>query len=832
MLHSIGFAPATCLGDDFMNAPWSDVAIAMQISTYSYKTLADAFVPLMTSGGSLVGLDFDNTLAWPAYNWMGVAKSALESLNRYLAKELGPKGIRSNLVAAGPVKTMAAKSIPGFSKFEDIWSERAPLGWNVFDSTAVAKAVVALLSDWFPTHHRRDDPRRWWLSRRRGVSTTNRLGRETSPYLRQHKDNPVDWYAWGPEAFATATERNVPILLSVGYSACHWCHVMAHESFEDSEVAALMNSLFVNVKVDREERPDVDAVYMDAVQALTGRGGWPMTVFLAPDGKPFYGGTYFPKAQFLRLLEAIDDVWRSKPDDVRTNVDALMDVLGRSALIAPAADVPGIDALNAALAQLGQNFDSEWGGFGAAPKFPSTMNLDLILRTYTQLPSEAAEAVVTTSLDAMASGGIYDHLGGGFARYSVDRQWLVPHFEKMLYDQALLVRVYTHGWQLFGHERWKQVVEETIGYVLGEMTHSGGGWYSAEDADSPDEHGHGHEGLFYTWTPSECMEVLGADLAANAMQYWDVTAEGNFEARNILNRQAQRGDLLRPDSIEHARQLLFRARAGRRRPGLDDKVLTEWNALFLAALAEAGAAFARADWIAAAVRNAEFLYAELRRADGRWYRSWKADGAPRARHDALAADHACLVDAFTRLAEATGMSRWIAAATEVADTMLDHFWDPGAGGLFTTADDGEALIVRQKDLMDNATPSANSVAAVALYRLGALTGETRFTHHADRILRLLATVVAQAPTAFGNALAAVHMRRSGIKEILITGERHDLVAIAQAQWLPNAVVAWGERYESPLWVDRPDGFAYVCENFACRLPVNTAADLQSLLKEM
>ena len=660
----------------------------------------------------------------------------------------------------------------------------------------------------------------------------NRLAAETSPYLRQHAENPVDWYAWGPEAFTAAKERNVPILLSVGYSACHWCHVMAHESFEDTEVADAMNRLFVNVKVDREERPDVDAVYMDAVQALTGRGGWPMTVFLTPDGQPFYGGTYYPKPTFLSLMSSIDDVWRNRRGDVEQNVGALMQALARSAATEPVADVPGVEVLNGALRQLGQSFDGEWGGFGQAPKFPSTMNLDLVLRAYVQMPNDTARTVITTSLDAMASGGIYDHIGGGFARYSVDREWLVPHFEKMLYDQALLLRVYVHAWLVFREPRWQQVVEETIGYVLTEMTDSGpegGGWYSAEDADSPDEHGHGHEGLFYTWTRSELVDVLGAQLAATAAEWWEVGDEGNFEGRSILCRMNHRGDLLRPDEIERARALLFDSRAARRRPGLDNKVLTEWNALFLGALAEAGAAFGRNDWLAAATANAEFLLRELRDERGRWFRAWQRDGTPRHRHAALAGDHACLVDAFVRLGEATGQGRWITEAVVVADTLLDHFWDTDQGGVFTTADDAEALIVRQKDLLDNATPSANSMAACALYRLGALTGERRFTNHADQTLKLLGRVLVQAPTAAANALAAAEMRRHGLAEVVITGDRPDLVAVAQAEWRPNAVLAWGEPFDSPLWHERPDGFAFVCENSVCRLPVSTQEDLAEQL---
>ncbi|MGD9702531.1 MAG: thioredoxin domain-containing protein [Acidimicrobiia bacterium] len=659
------------------------------------------------------------------------------------------------------------------------------------------------------------------------MTATNRLAAETSPYLRQHAENPVDWYAWGPAAFAAAKERDVPILLSVGYSACHWCHVMAHESFEDDEVADVMNRLFVNVKVDREERPDVDAVYMDAVQAMTGRGGWPMTVFLAPDGNPFYGGTYFPKPQFLQLLAAIDDVWRNRRADLQQNVDALKKALDRTGKVEPAKELPGIEHLNLALQQFAQQFDADWGGFGSAPKFPSTMGLELVLRAQRESGGEQARQVVATSLDAMASGGMYDHLGGGFARYSVDAHWLVPHFEKMLYDQALLARIYLHAWQAFGEVRWKQVVEETIGYVMRDLRHPDGGFYSAEDADSLDEHGHSHEGLFYVWTPVQIDEVLGPELGAVARDWYEVTPGGNFEGATILSRLGHRGELIRPDDVERARQLLFEARGSRRRPGLDDKVLTEWNGLMLATLAEAAAALGRADWLEAAIANAEFLLRELREPDGRWRRSWQADGG--ARHRALAADHAALVDAFTRLAEASGQARWIEEARAVADQMLDHFWDPQRGGLFTVAEDGEQLVVRQKDLLDNATPSANSIAANALYRLGALTGEARYEHQADQILQLLGGVITGAPTAFANALAAVDMRRAGIAEVAIVGDRPDMVHAVQRAYRPNVVLAWGEPYESPLWASRTDGHAYVCRHYACQAPQTTVDGLLAQL---
>ncbi|MDP9464819.1 MAG: thioredoxin domain-containing protein [Actinomycetota bacterium] len=660
------------------------------------------------------------------------------------------------------------------------------------------------------------------------MAATNRLGQETSPYLRQHAENPVDWYPWGADAFAAAAERNVPILLSVGYSACHWCHVMAHECFEDDEVAAEMNRRFVNIKVDREERPDVDSIYMDAVQAMSGRGGWPMTVFLTPDGHPFYGGTYFPKPNFLSLMAAIDDVWVNRPADVRQNVEALGNAIQRTAQIKPVTDLPGVAAFNEAMQQLAGSFDARWGGFGNAPKFPSTMSLDLILRAYRRAPQDDAKTIVTTSLDAMASGGIYDHIGGGFARYSVDEEWLVPHFEKMLYDQALLIRVYLHAYLVFGEQRWKQVVEETIDYVLRDLRHVSGGFFSAEDADSPDEHGHGHEGLFHTWTIDEVTEVLGSD-AAVALEWYEFAEGGNFEGRTIPARLRHRGELLRPPEVESARQRLFQARSERRRPGLDDKVLTEWNGLMLASMAEAGAALDRADWLEAAVANGRFLVEHLRQADGRWHRSWQAEGQPQARHAALAADHAALVDAFTRLGEASGDGAWIDHARDVADTMLDHFWDVDNGGLFTTADDGEQLVARQKDLMDNATPSANSIAAVALVRLGALTGEARYGNHAEQILRLLGRVVPQAPTAFSNALAAVDMVATGITEIAVVGDRPDLVRAVHSRWLPSAVLAWGTPYDSPLWEHRSDGFAYVCRHYACQTPADTVETLVAQL---
>ena len=665
----------------------------------------------------------------------------------------------------------------------------------------------------------------------------NRLDQETSPYLRQHADNPVDWYAWGDEAFERARAEDRPILLSVGYSSCHWCHVMAHESFEDPTTAELMNRLFVNVKVDREERPDVDAIYMDAVQAMTGHGGWPMTVFLLPDGRPFFGGTYFPKERrggmlsFTDLCERIDDVWRTRRADLEEQAEGLTEAIGRSTELAPGQALPGTEVLTAAFGQLQAQFDATWGGFGGAPKFPQAMSIDLLLRMHAHSGSADALAMATTSLDAMAAGGIYDHLGGGFARYATDQQWLVPHFEKMLYDNALLARAYLHAWQLTGEPRYRQVLDETVGYVLRDLAQPGGGLASAEDADSE-----GVEGRFYVWSLDEVRTVL-ADAGLTpaeideAVLWWGITEAGNFEGANILFR-FERDRLERSPTVERARLALLEHRGHRVRPGLDDKVLTEWNALFLAALAEAAAATGDADWLAAAVANGEFLLRELRRPDGRWLRSWQADGG--ARHLAYDADHAALVDAFTRLGEATGQARWIEAARATADALLELFWDEERGGLYTTGSDAEALVTRPKDLMDNATPSANSLAAVALLRLAARTGELRYRDRAEDILRLLGDPAGRHPTAFGHLLAAVDLVAAGQQEVVVTGDRPDLVGVVTRRWHPNAVLAWGEADDGPLWAGRDAGAdgtgqAYVCRDFACQRPTGDPDELAAQL---
>jgi hypothetical protein len=654
----------------------------------------------------------------------------------------------------------------------------------------------------------------------------NRLVQESSPYLRQHRDNPVDWYAWGPEAFAKAKAEDKPILLSVGYSSCHWCHVMAHESFEDEETAELVNQLFVNVKVDREERPDVDAVYMEFVVATTGQGGWPMTVFLTPDGAPFYGGTYFPKVgrqgmpSFGQLCEAVDQHWREHRDDIEEQTDRILEEISRSARLEPDPDLPSADTVELALEQLLKAHDVTWGGFGRAPKFPQTMSLDLLLQVHRRTGDPVLLEAVTTSLAAMARGGIYDHVGGGFSRYSVDAFWMVPHFEKMLYDNALLARTYLHAWQVTGDPEHLQVVEEVIGYVQRDLATSDGGVTSAEDADSE-----GEEGRFYVWKRSQLREVLGEQADA-AIEWWGVTEGGNFEGATILHRP-QGGSLLRSAEVEAARARLFEVREQRARPGLDDKVLTEWNALWLATLAEAAFATGRADWLAAAERLGELLLRELRREDGRWLRSWQAQGG--ARHLAFASDHAALVDAFTRLSEATGHARWLDEAVATADTMLELFWDAEHGGLFTTGSDAEALVARQKDFQDNAVPSANSQAALAFLRLASLTGEARWLEHAEAILRLFGRYAKSHPMGFALLLQAVDLHQTGSTEVVVAGERPDLVDELRARFLPGAVLAWGERRDSPLWADRVDGRAYVCKDFTCQLPAEDAATLVAQL---
>ena len=657
---------------------------------------------------------------------------------------------------------------------------------------------------------------------------TNRLASASSPYLRQHRDNPVHWFQWGDEAFAEAQRTGKPILLSVGYSACHWCHVMAHESFENNDVADVMNSLFINVKVDREERPDVDAVYMDAVQALTGRGGWPMTVFCTPTGEPFYGGTYYPRDSFVKLMQAVDDAWTNRRDELQQNVDALVEAIGRTAHIAPANDIDIPELITATLNGISNSFDSQWGGFGNAPKFPSTFAIDLLLREFQISQNPLLLEMAETSLDAMAAGGMYDHIGGGFARYSVDEKWLVPHFEKMLYDQAQLTRVYLHAWQITGDARHLQTTREIIEYVLRDLCHESGGFYSAEDADSLDEHGHSEEGAFYTFTPDEIRAITG-DKAAEALAWWNITDAGNFEGRNIPHRIPQRGHIERPAVIEQARREIFETREKRVRPGLDNKVLLEWNAMMLSVLCEAASALDDTVLTNAAIKNAQFILRNLASSTDGWHRSWQPDAQPQAQHTALAHDLAHLVDAMTRMYELTADHSYLEVATSTAHQLIDQHWDNENGGLFTVSRMAEQLVVRQKDLMDNATPSSNAVAAMAFLRLSALTGDETLAQRAHDILRLLGRVAPSAPSAFCFAMSAALLHHHGISEIVIPGNNAALLQVAREQWRPHAVIAWGDSFASPLWEDRSDGYAYVCKNYTCLLPASTPDELRARL---
>jgi hypothetical protein len=658
----------------------------------------------------------------------------------------------------------------------------------------------------------------------------NRLARETSPYLLQHAHNPVDWYPWGDEAFARARAEDKPVLLSVGYSACHWCHVMERESFENPQIAAVMNADFVNVKVDREERPDVDHIYMQAVQSLTGRGGWPMTVFLTPDGTPFYGGTYFPPEDrhglpgFPRLLASLTDAWRSRRAEVVQSGREIAESLGQTDRLRRAATLLGEEVLFSAFGGISSQFDEEWGGLGGAPKFPQPMIWEFVLRFFKRSGNPYAQRMVHTTLTRMARGGMYDQLGGGFARYSVDAQWMIPHFEKMLYDNAQLASLYLHAWLALGDPECRRVCEETLDYLLRDMADPAGGFYSAEDADSE-----GHEGKFYVWTAGEIRAVLGAD-ADRALAYWGVDRGSNFEGKSNLFLAAEPD----PESIAPLRRQLFAARARRVRPGRDDKVLAAWNGLACRAFAEAGRALGRADYVAAAVRNAEFLLGAMRR-DGRLLRSWK-NGEARLR--GYLEDYAMVAAALLEVYEATFERRWLDAARALADDMLGLFWDEGLEGFYDTGHDHEKLIVRPRNLYDNAVPCGTSVAIEALLRLAVLTGEAAYEARALTALRPLADLLGRHPTAFGRFLCALDFHLGPKIEVALVTPAGDAGALAAevfGRFLPNRVVAGmvaGDAQAAagvPLLEGRTviDGrpTAYVCRNYACELPVTEPAAL-------
>ena len=655
----------------------------------------------------------------------------------------------------------------------------------------------------------------------------NHLENETSPYLLQHVDNPVDWHPWGEEAMRLAKEQDKPILLSIGYAACHWCHVMAHESFEDQVTAEQMNADFINVKVDREERPDVDSIYMQAVNAMTGRGGWPMTVFLTPDGKPFYAGTYFPNEprhgmpSFQQILTGVIQAWRNDRENVVGSASEVAQQLQALSGVGFEEQPLDEEIFRSALRGLGQRFDASWGGFGDAPKFPQPMTIEFLLRESIRGENDNALEMAEGTLRKMAKGGMYDQIGGGFARYSVDHRWLVPHFEKMLYDNAQLARVYLHAWQVTGNDFYRRITEETLDYVLREMRHEDGGFYSSQDADSE-----GVEGKFYVWSADEIREALGEE-ADTFMRVYGVSNEGNWEGHNILNlRLAEALD----GRIAAARATLYELRSKRIWPGLDDKVLTSWNGLMLAAFAEAGQALGRADYIEAAESNADFLHRTMRRDSGRLFRTWKAGSD--AKYNGYLEDYAYLADGLLALYEATFERRWVDWARELAELMLGHFRDTKNGGFFDTSDDHEQLIHRPKDLQDNAVPSGNAMAASVLVRLSLLTGNGDYWQVAEQITSTMNKFMAQYPSGFGQWLNVAKFMLSAPREIALMGSGDaiaPLLKVIRGGYRPFQVVAAGEEGSLPLLENRPQidgkGTAYVCRRFVCQAPVTGPEEL-------
>ena len=686
----------------------------------------------------------------------------------------------------------------------------------------------------------------------------NRLASETSPYLLQHQHNPVDWYAWGEEALARARTEDKPILLSVGYSACHWCHVMERESFENPQIAALMNESFVNIKVDREERPDIDAIYMNAVQMLTGQGGWPMTVFLTPDGRPFYGGTYFPpqdmygRPGFPSLLQAVAEAWKLQRMELEQQGMELLEQLdagnaigadGEKVLLTPA-------ILDAAFNKMASQFDSVYGGFGSSPKFPQPANLDFLLRYSVRSKRREPLAMVERTLQKMALGGMYDQLGGGFHRYSTDREWLVPHFEKMLYDNAQLAQTYARCWQATGNSFYRGVAEETLEYVLREMTGPEGQFYSAQDADSE-----GVEGKFFVWTPAQVAEVLGGRDAAVFGEFYDVTPGGNWEDVNILRVVKDARDVAKHFNLtlEETAQILdtgkaklLAARENRIKPLLDDKALTAWNGLMLSAFAECGAIFARNDFLEAAERNAQFVLDWLSNRGEetpesllRLRRTYR-NGA--AKLNAYLEDYAFFACGLLALYEATGAPLWLKAAQSLTESMLALFWDAKDGGFFATSSDHEELIHRPKDWDDNATPSGNSVAVEVLLKLALLIDNNAYRQQAAVILRKLAPALEKHPYGFARVLGALDFYLSTPKEIAIIGDFPEeamqaLFREVYAAYLPNKIIAVGNGGKDTPNLPLLEGktriegrpTAYVCENYACKAPVTAPEELRKAL---
>ena len=678
---------------------------------------------------------------------------------------------------------------------------------------------------------------------------TNHLIHETSPYLLQHAHNPVDWYSWGDEAFQKAKSENRPILLSIGYSACHWCHVMERESFEDEKIAALMNDLFVNIKVDREERPDLDEIYMNAVQMLTGRGGWPMTVFLTPEGKPFYGGTYFPPEDrygvpgFPKILQGVANAYREKPQDVERSVEQILAALQRMSLSTESQQPFSPDIIGQSAEQLAQAYDTDHGGLGKAPKFPHVGVYELFLRHYHHSKGSRFLEMVTHTLTKMALGGIYDHLGGGFHRYSVDEKWLVPHFEKMLYDNAQLVRIYAQVYCVTGEPLFKQVVDETMTYLMREMLHTEGGFYSTQDADSE-----GEEGKFFVWTEEEISQILGEEASEIFCRIYDVSEEGNFEEKNILHpiltlEQASkffRRDLKEIESlVSDAKGKLFQEREKRIKPFRDEKILTSWNGLMLSGLAEAIKISPHPSYLETTNRTVDFIFTKMFR-DGRLLHTYKSGTAKILGY---LDDYAFLAAGLLDLFEATVNRAHLDRALELAGIMLHEFWDEAGGGFFYTGRSHERLIAQSKPIFDGSIPSGNAVATQVLLRLYHYTGKEDYLKRAERILRAYYNAMENQPFGFAHMLAALDFYLQKPKEVVLVGDKKDpetaaLLTKIHSLYLPNMTLQLAnpddslEKVSSLLagkkqFEGKPT--VYVCHNFTCSRPVVEWEKLKPLL---
>jgi len=655
----------------------------------------------------------------------------------------------------------------------------------------------------------------------------NRLINETSPYLLQHAHNPVDWYAWGPEALDRAAREDKPILLSIGYSACHWCHVMEHESFENEAIAELMNRNFVNIKVDREERPDLDQIYMTAVQIMTGSGGWPMTVFLLPTGEPIFGGTYFPpddrygRPGFRRVLETIAEAYRTRRAEIVENAKGFREHLSRQTFQKKEGERIDASLLDVAYRAIASRFDPREGGFGGAPKFPPSMSIDFLLRYHHRTGDEHALHMATLTLDKMAHGGMYDQVGGGFHRYSTDDHWLVPHFEKMLYDNALLARVYVDAYRATGDQLYKRMAGETLDFVAREMRDPNGAFYSTQDADSE-----GVEGKFYVWSNDEFRHVVGED-ADTLADYFDVTAHGNWEETNILHVKHP-PDQQMQEKVEAAKKKLYAAREKRVKPGRDEKVLTDWNGLMLRAFAEAASYLGRHDYRLIAEENANFILNILW--DGTHLLHSYKDG--RARFNGYLDDYANLADALFALYELTFDFKWLDAAIRISDRMIEQFWDED-GGFYFTGRDHESLLTRTKDFFDNATPSGNSVAADVLLKLSALLDRQDYREKAESIFLTSASLLKQYASGFGRMLAAFDFYVGPSREVALIGSAEPFLSILRKRYTPRLVVAGGSDDRVALLRNRPmvngQPTAYVCENFTCKQPVTDVAAFEKAL---